>query len=220
MSVITITLVIYFAILLGLGWWFSGNNQNVDDFLRSGGKAEWWLGGASMLVAGISAFTFTGNASSAYEAGPTLLVIYAANCVAFLMGGLFLGAWLRQTRALNAADIIRERFGPAAEQFSVVTGILTGPFTASIQLWALAVFLQSVFALPVVTTIVVVGLVVTAYSMSGGRWAIMATDFVQGVLLFSITIVVGVLSYRHIGGAEAFISYFSDTRFSDVYSFV
>ena len=55
----------------------------------------------SMFISGISAFTFTGNASAAYDAGPTLLVIYFANVVGFAISGLFLGRWFRQTRALT-----------------------------------------------------------------------------------------------------------------------
>jgi solute:Na+ symporter, SSS family len=220
MALIYTIVAVYFIVLLAIGYVFSGHNRNASDFIRSGGKAEWWLTGTSALVAGISAYTFTGAASAAYEAGPTLLVLYLANAIAFLIGGLFLGAWLRQTRAINNPEIIRHRFGPVAEQFSVYIGLLTGPFTAAIQLWALSVFVNGIFGFPLLPCIVVIGLVVTLYSIAGGRWAVMAADFVQGILLFSITLVVAWLSMREIGGFGPFFDYFSDARFAADFQWV
>ena len=76
----------------------------------------------------------------AFLAGPTVLIIYAANVCALLLCGLFLAAWFRQTRAYTTMDVIKSRFGPAVEQFSAYTGVLLTPLQAAIQLWALSVF--------------------------------------------------------------------------------
>ena len=103
-----ITLTVYLILLLVLGAYFSRYNKNLSDFVRGGAQGTWWIVGMSMFISGISAFTFTGNASAAYDAGPTLLVIYLANVVGFALSGLFLGRWFRQTRALTLADIIRD----------------------------------------------------------------------------------------------------------------
>jgi len=211
---------IYFAILLSLGFVFSKFNTNLSDFVRGGAQGTWWLVGSSMLMAGISAFTFTGNASAAFDAGPSLLTIYAANCGAFLICALFLGAWFRQTRAYTMIDIVRTRFGVSSEQFAGVASVLMGPIAAAIQLWALAVFTTSVFKFPLAATIVVIGLIVLFYSTTGGRWAVMATDFVQSLILFTITILVAVLSLIKIGGIGEFLSYFSDPEFSEDFKFI
>src|SRR5690606_36246991 len=111
------TLIFYFCILVLLGKLFSRFNSNLSDFIRGGAQGSWWLVGTSMLMAGISAFTFTGNASAAYEAGPTFLIIYVANVFSFLIGFWFLGRWMRQTRAYTVPDVLRARFGPKVEQF-------------------------------------------------------------------------------------------------------
>ncbi len=220
MTIEYVTLGIYLVLLLVLGFSFSKDNRNVSDFVRGGAQGTWWLVGSSILIAGISAFTFTGNASAAYDAGPTFLVIYAANVVGYLAGALFLGRWMRQTRAFTLADILRERFGPEVEQFQVYLGVFLYPFASAIQLWALAVFVSSLFGFPLVGTIIVIGAIVVFYSASGGKWAVMATDFVQGLIVFAITLVVAFLSLREIGGFGAFFDYFSDPRFADDFKFV
>ena len=214
-----ITLSVYLAMLLVLGAYFSRFNKNLSDFVRGGAQGTWWIVGMSMFISGISAFTFTGNASAAYDAGPTLLVIYIANVVGFYLSGIFLGRWFRQTRAMTLADIIRDRFGVTMEQFSVYIGVLMAPIAGSIQLWALSGFASSAFGLPLKTTIVVIGAIVILYSTTGGKWAVMATDFVQGLIIMVITLVVAALALHEIGGIGKFLSFFTDPRFANDFRF-
>ncbi|WP_309397907.1 sodium:solute symporter family protein [Cerasicoccus maritimus] len=204
MDIEYVSLGAYMLALLCLGGVFAKYNRNLSDFVVSGAKGTWWLVGMSTLMSGISAFTFTGNASAAFLGGPSLLVIYASNCVAYLICGLFLAAWFRQTRARTVADVIRQRFGVAVEQFTVYSGVFLNPIAAAIQLWALAIFTSTVFGFPLTPTIVVIGMIVMFYSTTGGKWAVMATDFVQGVMMLAITSLVAFLSWRELGGIDGF----------------
>lgn len=215
-----ISLGIYLVFLIGIGAFFARYNRNLSDYVRSGGTATWWMVGTSSLMATISAFTFTGNASAAYEAGPTLLVIYAANCVGFMLGYFFLAAWFRQTRALTLADIIRARFGVAAEQFNVASFAFVAPVGAAIQLWALAVFASAVFGFPLIGSILVIGAVVTIYSTAGGRWGVMATDFLQSLILIPITLLLAGFSWYHVGGWIGIVEIFSMEGIRDDYRFI
>lgn len=215
-----ITLACYLLVIIGLGFGFKTLTKNMSDFVRGGAQGTWWLVGTSMLMSGISAFTFTGNGSAAFDAGPTFLVIYLANCTAYFAGWLFLGAWFRQTRAYTPADVLRARFGTAVEQFSVFSGLMLAPLGAAIQLWALAMFTSAVFGFPLTSTIIVIGSVVVAYSTVGGKWAVMATDFVQGMVMMVITAIMAFLALKHIGGIGEFFSNFSDPRFAEDFRFV
>lgn len=215
-----ITLGAYLGLLPVLGFLFGKVNQNLSDYVRGGAQATWWLAGMSMMMAGTSAFTFTGNASAAFLAGPTVLAIYAANVSALILSGFFLGARFRQTRAYTVADVIRTRFGTSVEQFAAYTGLFLTPVGAAIQLWALSVFASTTFNLPLTVCVVGIGIVVVLYSTTGGKWAVMATDFVQGVILFAITLLVAILCYQKIGGFGAFFSFFTDERFIADFTFV
>jgi Na+/proline symporter len=161
-----------------------------------------------MLMAGISAFTFTGNGSAIYEAGPTAVIIYVANILGFIFGATFLGRWMRQSRAYTSGDLVQARFGRGAEQTFVVTGMFLNPFNAGIQLWALAVFVSAVFGLDVVWMIVLIGLITLAYSTTGGMWGVMATDVVQGVILYGMTLLMGILCIMEVGGVGSFIEHY------------
>jgi Na+/proline symporter len=209
-----ITLAVYMVGLFSLGIIFSRMNRNVDDYIKGGSKATWWMVGASNTIAIVSAFTFTGASGMAYRVGPAALITYLANMAGFLVAALFLARWLRQTRAYTEWDIVRNRFGAQAEQCGVYISVLVAPFTSAVQLWALSVFVSSAFGVNMILVIIVCGVTVTFYSATGGRWAVLATDFVQNLLIFGITILVAVLSIIHIGGVGELFSYFSDPRFA------
>lgn len=220
MTIEYLTLAVYFGFLLVLGAVFARFNKNLSDFSRGGSRLTWWMVGMSNLMAGISAFTFTGNGSSAFEAGPSMLVIYLANVLGHAAGWLYLAHRYRQTRAYTTADIVRERFGTGAEQFGVWIGLLLGPLTSAIQLWALAVFVSAVFGFSITLTIVVIGVITVFYSASGGVWAVIATDFVQGVILFAITVLIAGLSYSAIGGWEGFAAAWAEPRIATDFTFL
>ncbi len=215
-----LTLAAYFVLLLVIGGIFARFNRNVSAFVRGGARGTWWMVGTSTLMAGISAFTFTGNGAAAFEAGPTMLVIYAANVLGFVVGGLGLAAWFRQTRAYTYGDIVKARFGPAVERTYIGFNVLFGPFSAAVQLWALSLFVGSAFGLPLTTTIIVVGVITLLYSTSGGMWGVMATDVLQGILMYGMTILIAVLSLVHIGGLGAFWTHYQDPSLGEAFQFV
>ena len=215
-----LTLIAYFILLLGIGKIFARFNRNLSDFTRGGAQCSWWLVGTSILMAGISAFTFTGNGSAAYEAGPSFLIIYLANILGYAFGLFFLGRWYRQTRALTSADAVRARFGPVVEQLYIYVSLLQAPFHAAVQLWSLALFVNAVFGLPLIPLIVLIGIITISYSASGGLWGVMATDVVQGIVLFGMTLVMAGLALHAVGGWSGFFGHWSDPEVAESFRFV
>lgn len=200
-----LTIGIYLTFLLGLGIYLSRINKNVSDYIRGGAQGSWWLVGASAFMSSISAYTFTANNGLAFEGGPTPLFIFLAITCGLLLAAFTTGPWTRQTRAITTLDIVRERYGPEVEQFNVYLGLFTLPIGASIQLWALSVFTRAVFGFPLIATIITLGLVVLFYSTTGGRWAVMATDFLQSLILVPMTLLIAFLCFYKLGGIGGYL---------------
>ncbi len=195
----------YFAMLLGLALAFRKFNKNGDDYFRSGSRASWWLVGMSTYMGSFSAYTFTGLAGATYRAGFSASTNFIANVIGFAINGLFLAAWLRQLRVTTSPDVIRDRFGPGAEQLYSWVGNFFGILYSAMTLYTLCIFTSTVFGLPLIPMIIVVGLVVMIYSLFGGRWAVMGADFVKGMILIPITVLLAFLCLRAVGGFQGFI---------------
>lgn len=199
-------IVAYLVLMLVVGVVFKNFNKNSGDYFRGGSQGTWWIVGMSSFMAGISAFTFTGNGGAAFEAGWTVLVIYLANCTGLLLHVLFLAPWFRQMRATTFPEVIRARFGPVTQQVYAVLAMLLFLSTGAIWLFGLAIFTATAFGLPIHLTIPVLGMVVLFYSTTGGKWAVMAADFVQGLIMMSMTLLIAVLCVAHFGGIGGFLA--------------
>ncbi len=211
---------IYLLLLLALGAYVARLSNNVSDYLRGGAQGTWWLVGASAFMGSFSAYTFTANGGLAYQGGPTPLSIFVGIAAGLLVAALFVAPWIRQTRGLTWLDIVRERYGPEVEQFCVYIGMVNQPISSAIQLWALCFFCSTIFGLPLQPTIVVVGLVVVFYSTVGGRWAVMMTDFLQGLVLLPVTLLIAFLCVRAVGGIDGLAAAFSDPRLAADFALV
>ncbi len=190
----------YFIMLLGVGFFVKKLNADESDYFRNGCRGTWWLVGASAFMVSFSAWTFTGAAGIAFKSGWSMLWIYLANAIGFFLNFLFLAPWFRQLRATTGPEIIGWRFGPGTKQFNAWFHVVMRLLYSGVHLYGLAIFSATVFGLSVQFTIVVVGVVVLVYAMSGGSWAVMATDFLQSMILVPLTVLICVLCLRHIGG--------------------
>lgn len=207
----------YLAVLVGVGMVFRRFNENVSDYFRNGCKGTWWLVGSSAFMTAFSAWTFSGAAGAAYEAGWSVLVIYLANSVGFAINGLFLAKWFRQIRAITGPEVIRLRFGISTQQFYAWMSFVMQTLYSSLHLLGLAIFCSAVFGYKIEQVIVVVGAVVLVYSLLGGSWAVTATDFLQTLILIPITILVGVLCLVKLGGVGALFQGIQDMGLSSAY---
>jgi Na+/proline symporter len=133
------------------------------------------------------------------------LAIYLANITGFVVGGLGLAALYRQMRVVTVAEVLRLRFGKITEQIIASLVVLNNIIWSGVVLYGLSVFSRMIFpgVDPLIIT-VVVGLVVLVYCMVGGTWAVMANDFVQGLIMISMTILLTVICFVKAGGICGF----------------
>jgi Na+/proline symporter len=168
-------------------------------------------------MAGISAFTFTGNSGAAFQSGWSVLAFYFGNLGGLLVNILFLAPWFRQMRATTLPEVIRERFGPITQQVYAYVYMLMFVIMGAIWLLGLAVFSASVFGLPVQFVIPALGCVVVFYSTMGGKWAVLAADFLQGLIMMIMTVVLTILCLKLTGGFDGLLSLISEQGLSQDY---
>jgi len=208
-SVLTIDYVIvvlYMIITLGVGYYFLRFNTSESDFFKGGNKIPWLVAGLSSFMSGFSAWTFTGAAGIAYKEGITAILMYIGTSISFLMGYFFFAAPWRRTRVSSVMEYLHQRFDEPTRQVFAWSSIFFQVFMAGSVLFGLGVFLSSIFGFPLIWTIVISGLIILVYCFLGGLWAVMITDFIQGIILVPFTIVLVFVALAKIGGVQAFLS--------------
>jgi solute:Na+ symporter, SSS family len=201
-----VVLVFYFVYMLAISWVFRRFVTNVSDYFRGGGKALWWMVGGSAFMVQFSAWTFTGAASKAYLDGWPIAVIYLGNALGFTLNALNFAPKFRQLRVVTGMEAIRQRFDRGSEQFFTWLQLPFGLIQAGLWLNALGVFFGAVFGIEVALTIIVTGLVVLVMAVIGGSWAVLASDFIQVLILMPVCLAVTVLAVVKVGGPGSFVA--------------
>lgn len=202
-----LVIVFYFGFQLSLGLIFRAFSKDASDYFRAGGSMLWWLVGASAFMTQFSAWTFTGAAGKAYTDGILVAAIFFGNAVGYLCNYFFTAHKFRRMRNITAIEGVRDRFGRTNEQVFTWLQVPMSVVYAGIWLNGLAIVAAGFFNIPPTLTIWIVGFVVVFMSVMGGSWAIVASDFMQTVLLMSITVVACFLALGHpaVGGITGFV---------------
>ncbi|MDV7103843.1 sodium:solute symporter family protein [Vibrio sp. TH_r3] len=199
---------IYFLFLMAIGWMFRTFTSTTSDYFRGGGSMLWWMVGATAFMTQFSAWTFTGAAGKAYNDGFAVAVIFLANAFGYLMNYLYFAPKFRQLRVVTVIEAIRMRFGKVNEQVFTWSGMPNSIVSAGVWLNALAIIASGIFGFDMTSTIIATGLVVLIMSVTGGSWAVIASDFMQMVIIMAVTVTCAVVAIIQGGGVGEIVANF------------
>lgn len=215
-----LVLLVYFMFLVTIGVVFKRFNSNTSDYFRGGGNMLWWLVGSTAFMTQFSAWTFTGAASKAYNDGFAIVFLFLANAAGYLLNYLYFAPRFRQLRVVTAAESLRMRFGKPSEQTFIWLSMLDGLISAATWLNALAIIAGVVFDVPLHTVIIVTGIVVVVMSVTGGAWAVVASDYVQMMIILAVTVVCSVVAWHKSDGLISIVdSYNGNFLMGDGYEY-
>lgn len=204
---------IYFLFLIAIGWMFRTFTSNTSDYFRGGGNMLWWMVGATAFMTQFSAWTFTGAAGKAYNDGFAVAIIFIANAFGYLMNYVYFAPKFRQLRVITVIEAIRMRFGRGNEQVFTWSSMPNSVISAGIWLNGLAIIASGIFGFDMNTTIILTGLVVLIMSVTGGSWAVIASDFMQMVIIMAVTVTAAVVAMIQGGGVTNIVNNFPTDSF-------
>lgn len=199
---------IYFLFLIAIGWMFRTFTSTTSDYFRGGGNMLWWMVGATAFMTQFSAWTFTGAAGKAYNDGFAVAIIFLANAFGYFMNFAYFAPKFRQLRVVTVIEAIRMRFGAANEQVFTWSSMPNSVVSAGVWLNALAIIASGIFGFDMTMTIWITGLVVLAMSVTGGSWAVIASDFMQMVIIMAVTVTCAVVAVVQGGGVGEIVNNF------------
>ena len=197
-----LNIVFYVLFLVGVGMAFSRRSRNTSDYFRSGGTLPWWVTGTSAWMVSFSAWTFTGAAGKMYESGPYVLGLYYSALVPLLTLLAVAAPRFRRMRVVTPMEAVRLRYGAGAQQFFAWMRLPFILLFTGVSLNALGTFVAAVFGVPLPTVIIGLGVALTLLAATGGAFGLVASDFVQMLLVVTVTCTVAALalSLPEIGG--------------------
>lgn len=199
----------YFLLVVGISFAFRQMaSKSTSDYFRGGGRMLWWMVGSTAFMMQFSAWTFTGAAGKAFTDGFAVSLVFFANTFAYFCGWAYFAHRFRQMRVDTPTEAIKRRFGQQNELFFSWALIVFSLINAGIWLNALGVFSSAVFEADISLTIVVTGITVLFVSVLSGAWGVVASDFVQTLVVAVVSVACAVVALVEVGGPVELVNNF------------
>lgn len=211
MIVKVIMLIVFFATMVGVGFYSRQHTKSVDGFVLGGHAAGPWLTAFAYGTSYFSAVVFVGYAGQfGWKYGIASTWIGIGNAV---IGSLL--AWVilgRRTRVMSRhlhsktmPDFFGERFQSKALKItaSVISFVFLVPYTASVYNGLSRLFGMA-FDIPYTWCVLAMAVFTGIYVILGGYMATAINDFIQGIImLFGIVAVIAAVLNGQGGFMEA-----------------
>ncbi|HUP45096.1 MAG TPA: sodium/proline symporter [Thermoanaerobaculia bacterium] len=205
---ILVTLITYKIALIAIGIWASRRTHDDSDFFLGGRRLGGWVAALSASASSSSAWTLLGVSGAAYAWGLSALWLFPATVSGFLINWLWVAPRLmtmsRERDSLTLTEFLAgdrgDRFYPAIMRLSAAAILFSFLFYVASQFQAAGHAFASSFGLSTSTAIVVGVIVIVAYTLLGGFWAVSVTDTLQGLLMAGAAVFLPLVALIQVGG--------------------
>jgi sodium/proline symporter len=205
-------LLFYMTVMLVVGLFSSRYIKTLDDFVLAGRRLGPWVAALSERASGESAWFLLGLPGAAYGMGFTEYW-----SVIGIAGGILLSWTLiaiplrRQTAKLGALtipDYLELRFKDRTRILRIISmTVILFFYTVyiSAQLSGAGKILHATFGLDPRSGIVIGAIIIVFYTLLGGFLAVAWTDFIQGIMMLAVALILPIVGLIKIGGPGALI---------------
>lgn len=180
---IGLVVAVYMALITVAGSVHSRFLKSAVDYFKAGNAVPWWAAGISMYMSNFTAYTFVGVASLVYLDGLGGLLLETGPALAFLLAATCFARRWHRLNLMSPPEYLEARFNSGTRTAFAVAGISQTFIASGLRLYAMCKFAEGMTGVPLEPAILICGAVVITYTLLGGLWAVIVTDFVQFVVL-------------------------------------
>lgn len=200
---IILAFAIYLIFMMAIGFFFSKSSSNLSDYFLGGRQMGSWLTALSAQASDMSSWLLMGLPGAVYLNGVSSGWIAIGLGIGTYLNWLLVAKRLRKysavaNDAITIPEYFQNRFNSEGNALKVVCAIIIFVFflvyTAS-GFNAAAKLINNVFGIEYVLALTIGVVVILVYTFTGGYFAVVWTDFFQGMLMFFAILIVPIVAY-------------------------
>jgi solute:Na+ symporter, SSS family len=159
-------------------------SNEVEGYFLANRSLPWWAVGLSVMATQLSAITLVGTTGQAYADGMRFVQFYFGLPLAMVILCLTVVPFFYRARVYTAYEYLERRFDAKTRALASFCFLVQRALSCGVIIAAPSVILSIVLGWNELTTILVMGLTTTLYTMFGGVQAVTWTDVKQMVVIF------------------------------------
>jgi SSS family solute:Na+ symporter len=174
------------ALILVYGLWSMGHQSGSENYLRARTQSGWMVG-LSIMATQASAITFLSAPGLAYTQGLGFVQFYLGLPLAMILISAFILPKYYRLNVYTAYEFLESRFDGRVRRLAAFLFLTQRGLAAGLTIYAPALILSTVLNWNLIWTNLLTGLVVLAYTLSGGSKAVARTQVLQmGIILMGM----------------------------------
>lgn len=185
-----------FIVIYGI--WKTRGSKDIEGYLKGDNSMKWWTIGLSIMATQASAITFLSTPGQAYEDGMRFVQFYFGLPIAMVIISITVIPIFYKLKVYTAYEFLENRFDLKTRSLAAVLFLIQRGLAAGITIYAPAIILSTMLGWSLTATILVIGVVVIAYTMSGGTKAVSVTQKQQMAVMMGGMIIAGFMVVRYL----------------------
>jgi solute:Na+ symporter, SSS family len=179
-------LLLYFALVIFIGFYVKGSTNTSEEFFLAGREMSAWVAGLSFVSANLGSLELMGWAGAAYQYGMLATHWYWIGAIpAMLFLGIVMMPFYYISKTHSVPGYLHLRFGEGARALSAVSFALMTILMSGVNMYAMAVVMQTVLGWNLTFSIWVGAGTVALYVMLGGLRSAIINEVLQFVLIWA-----------------------------------
>ncbi len=191
----TLDWLVLFLTLISIavyGMYKTRGKQSLETYLK-GNKDNWWTIGLSIMATQASAITFLSTPGQAYEDGMRFIQFYFGLPLAMIIISVSFVPIYYKLKVYTAYEYLENRFDLKTRTLTALLFIVQRGLAAGITIYAPAIILSTLLGWNLTLTNIFIGVLVIAYTVSGGTEAVSITQKQQMAVMMGGMILAGIM---------------------------
>jgi SSS family solute:Na+ symporter len=199
-------MLVYFAVVLVVGWMLRRSTKTSTDFFLSGRSIPSWVAGLAFISANLGAQEVIGMGASGAKYGISTAHFYWIGAIpAMVFVGLFMMPFYYGSRARSVPEYLKLRYDEKTRTLNAVSFAVMTIMSSGISMYAMGKLLNLLLGWSFDISMIVAALIVLAYIFLGGLTSAIYNEVLQFFLIvfgFAPLVFLGLRSAGGWGGLK------------------
>jgi SSS family solute:Na+ symporter len=196
-----VMIALYFAFVLGVGWWAKRGVSTSIQFFLSGRSLPAWVTGLAFISANLGAVEIMGMSATGAQYGfPTMHYFWVGAIPAMLFLGVVMMPFYYGSKVRSVPEFMRMRFGTGAHVVNSLSFAVAQLLIAGVNLSLLATIVNRLLGWPMWVGLILAAAFVLFYITMGGLTAAIYNEVLQFFVIVAALLPLTLIGLHRVGG--------------------